>query len=382
MKVPVLLCFTLHLYFLCGYRFTPANLLDKAEDGNLYGRPANRSHGNDNLLALREVASIERYFLRWRNGALKKFVENLSIRQSKKIRFRFSKTELSVCYHYGWWDGVSVLPPDMVTQHNFQSWAQPGGWEEATMRIFDQELHEDVDHYIGFGAWIGPTGLFAATRVQNAILLDSDPYAYFELAENIRQNIPSLKGSVTVDPRCISNVKETVEMAGNGASNSAIQGARFADVKSQMHWSARCIPLLNLLKQYDIQYRSSKLFVKIDTEGAESFILPSLSWMTNLTHKPVLFVSMHNTSNFEQRKQIAELFNAYRYFAAIEGRNPESSALEHNFLPQSGITAECPNRGVPLIQVTARNSFTPEGICAWCDYLLTDSRDNSVKACE
>lgn len=92
-----------------------------------------------------------------------RFKENLLFRQHKIIQYRYAKEPLIVCYHSGWWDGVSIRLGNEKTVGRFQSWKFPGTWEEATLRVFDQEITRDTDLYIGFGAWIGPTALFAAT---------------------------------------------------------------------------------------------------------------------------------------------------------------------------------------------------------------------------
>ena len=51
--------------------------------------------------------------------------------------------------------------------------------EKPCVRGFNQKIRSGMVYYVGFGEWIGVTGLYASHRVKKAILMDKDPRAWF-----------------------------------------------------------------------------------------------------------------------------------------------------------------------------------------------------------
>jgi len=169
-----------------------------------------------------------------------------------------------------------------------------GGWEETTWRVFDQEITSDTN-YIGFGEWIGPVGLFASRRAKRAILMDADPFAFTHLEANIKENLDEFKCKVTLDPRCVSSEAGTVNMKGWGSSGSTLSQVGRPEnrkwEKGTPSWDAECDTLPAILKEYGISTAKDHIFVKIDTEGAESLIVPSLqTWIQSAVIKPTIFI--------------------------------------------------------------------------------------------
>ena len=309
---------------------------------------------------------------KWKEGAELIMASPHGMRRSNKGEFTvtlpFSKLPIHLpgSEHQKWWEGV-----------------EKGSWEPATLRAFNQEIRPGMT-YIGFGEWIGVTGLFAAARVKRAIMMDADPQVLDALRENMRHNFDAFKGNMALDPRCISSKEEVISMQVHGGSGSHF--SQFGDLwnDSVVSWSTvdvSCVPLPMLVEEYGLSTDRDRLFVKIDTEGAESLILPSLTeWVQQAKIKPTFFVSMHSTSTLEQKDKIAELLNIYPYYAVFRGReSPETEAamLDEVADPQNG---GC-NQGVPLLANSEHNRFAAETVCNWCDYLLVTDTDRAAKMC-
>lgn len=254
-----------------------------------------------------------------------------------------------------WWNGVSQ-----------------GKWEYETFRVFNQEVRVGFT-YIGFGEWVGVTGLFAGQRASKLILMDADPTAFKELSMNAQLNADTMP-QIYLDNRCISGKKEVVDMHFNGGSGSSIVHQAWTDAMPVT--KVDCLPLPSLLAEYGVT-DFAHLFVKIDTEGAESLILPTLlPWLQamNQTELPTIFVSMHAASNEEQRGKIAELLNLYPFYAIVMGRNEK---LKHG---TEGLDVGVCKEGMQLHHNKGER-FTAGHICLWCDYLLVTNRDGERAKC-
>ena len=124
-----------------------------------------------------------------------------------QVRLPLSDMDLTVVDGVGthsWWNGVAS-----------------GLWEPETFRVFNQEIRSGMV-YVGFGEWIGVTGLYAAQRVKKAILMDADPRAYEELRVNVLLNQAAFGNNMHTDQRCISSSRGKVKMRGTGGSGCSI----------------------------------------------------------------------------------------------------------------------------------------------------------------
>jgi len=252
-----------------------------------------------------------------------------------------------------WWDNVAAMK-----------------WEPGTWRAFNQEITSGM-RYIGFGEWVGVTGLFAAQRASEAILMDADPFVYKELKRNVDANAAQFR--VVLDTRCISDKKGYINMRANGGSGSStvdIDHARGSDFKNV---TVSCTTLPLLLAEYGWIDNMGDVFIKIDTEGAESVIVPTLREMLKGSKQlPTIFLSMHDMSNAAQRGAIADVLNLYPYYAVIPGRN-SNVALET-------FVDDC-SYGVKVRANTNGKRFVADNVCSWCDYLLVASNANSLAKC-
>ena len=264
---------------------------------------------------------------------------------------------------------VKITAVDGIATHGWWRDAAAGKWEPHTFRALNQEVRRGMI-YVGFGEWVGVTGLFAAQRVKMAILMDADPRAYEEMRANVLLNRAAFGNIIETDPRCISSSRGKVLMHGNGGSGSSISGAQWA--KSMPVFEVDCLPLPDLLKDYGLSTDRHHLFIKIDTEGAESLIVPSLhDWVAAAPKRPTIFLSMHDSSNTSQLEAIATVLNMFRFYAIIPGRTDENIGTS---IPT------CVN-GIPLQSNAKNNFFTASKVCRWCDYLLVDDDSRAAEMC-
>ena len=241
-------------------------------------------------------------------------------------------------------------------------------------RIFNQEVPSEGT-YVGFGEWCGVTGLFGMKRAAKTILMEPDRFIFDELMTNVRLNVEKDSSrKVYVDPRCISDTTKTVTMQANGGSGSSIilQESRKSSSKEI---EANCVQLEQVLRDYGV-VKSEKVFLKIDTEGAESSILPSLTALIKqFDTKPTVLVSMHATGTDSQRQQMADFLNMYPHYVIFPGRQEESRVSNREGMDDG----QC-EEGVVLFENDG-SRFDGGEICDWCDYLVVHDNRASQEKC-
>lgn len=237
--------------------------------------------------------------------------------------------------------------------------------EQSTVLTFQQELKPDMT-YIGIGEWAGPTAVLASSIAANIFVFDPDKYVTSHLFRNVLHNLQANKTAV-VDTRCVSNANGQTKMSGSGGSGSAIAEAGHIYKKwkdsSLPHFRVMCITFDILLKEYALRNKTP-LFIKIDTEGAESLIVPSLftfveQWKANI----VMFISMHDASNTQQKEKISQFLNKCTNVAI-------SSSCGHwdgcNLKSPSGVPVY---KGGNKLAFGSNIVFNYTTICDSCDYV-------------
>jgi FkbM family methyltransferase len=198
-------------------------------------------------------------------------------------------------------------------------WTKIGEWEKSTFATFHQYIHANTT-VIDFGGWIGPTVLFSANLARRVIAFECDPYAMAELSQSVLLN-PRLSHKISLSRLCISDKRERLQMSGHGGSGSTLNSVsvqHFQNYKAlavsegvigeKYEWEVDCVPLSDIIEENHI---TGDIFVKIDTEGAEAFIVPSLKkWLESRRDRlPTIFVSMHN--GFSHLDKKPELLNGF-----------------------------------------------------------------------
>lgn len=254
-------------------------------------------------------------------------------------RYMQNKHETAASFIEGW-ENLALLKPTPFVMHgahlNFSYYPPLGDylgydffmknfdngkvqWEPETFKVFDLMITKLTTH-IDFGTWIGPTVLYASTKAARVIGLECDPLALMSAQLHVRAN-PLLAHKISIAPLCVSGGIETTTMSGFGGSGSTIYNLKdhFEETKkvpSSKVWDVQCVPLNYVLESQRI---NGDIFMKIDTEGAEIFILPQiLTWIKRYKPKPSIYISFHN--NFSNLKnhpdavaKIIELFRLYHY---------------------------------------------------------------------
>jgi FkbM family methyltransferase len=221
-------------------------------------------------------------------------------------------------------------------------------WEHSTFEVFDQFITPETI-YIGFGEWIGPTVMFAAQIAKRAFALEPDPRAYKMLLENLEVN-PAFNHKITAESICISDKRETLTMAGGGKSDSAVmrpENPNFEEIAKEPErylFNVSCIHLVDFLRKHEAL--GVDMFIKVDTEGAETFLVPSwYDWLKIMDPKPKFFISMHRTLNKASKEVRDHFIRTMRLFKWI---------------------------GLPGQEFSKGSEFDEDKICEMCDYICTD----------
>jgi len=163
-----------------------------------------------------------------------------------------------------------------------------GTWEPATYAVFDR-LIDARSVVLDIGAWIGPTALYAAQLAKACYAFEPDPIAHAGLKHNLALNkdaawserLHLVKSGITASGGA---ARLGSQAAGGDSMSSLLFG------ESDTAWSIETMTLPRFVA--DFNFSAARLFIKMDIEGAEYDVLPSLKDFFRAT--PVtLFVSLY-----------------------------------------------------------------------------------------
>ncbi|WP_430410388.1 FkbM family methyltransferase [Kordia sp.] len=161
-------------------------------------------------------------------------------------------------------------------------------WEPHTFAIFDKFINED-SVVLDVGSWSGVLTLYAAKTAREVHALDPDPVCFSELNRNVALN-PAVAEKIKTYKTAISAQKETVRLSARetyGASSSSIL-ERKRDTENSLELET--VSLADFLAQEHIQKVD---FIKMDVEGAEFRILPTIGKALEKVNYPTLYISFH-----------------------------------------------------------------------------------------
>ncbi|EDP97358.1 methyltransferase, FkbM family protein [Kordia algicida OT-1] len=161
-------------------------------------------------------------------------------------------------------------------------------WEPHTFAIFDHFINED-SVVLDIGSWSGVLTLYAAKTAKEVHALDPDPVCFSELNRNVQLN-PAVADKIKTYKTAISAQKETVRLSARetyGASSSSIL-ERKRDAENSLELET--ISLADFLEKENIQKVD---FIKMDVEGAEFKILPTIGKAIEKINYPTLYISFH-----------------------------------------------------------------------------------------
>jgi FkbM family methyltransferase len=190
-----------------------------------------------------------------------------------------------------------------------------GKWEKNTLEIISRVLKEG-GLYVDIGAWIGPTVLKASGYADKIIAYEPDPISWVELEENIRLNKLDF-----IELNNVALFDKQGEMSFGGGRSGAL-GMSVSTLMSGERGIK--VTVLDINQELEKKgFRDAKL-IKIDTEGAEYTIVPSIENFL-VSNKPSLLLSCHSRRisgdlglvgrirHFFKRYRIAGILNTYNY---------------------------------------------------------------------
>lgn len=170
-------------------------------------------------------------------------------------------------------------------QHQrFWTKLEDGKWEPETFAIFDRFVTKDTT-YVDVGSWEGPTLLYAGQLAKTACGFEPDPVAFAGLEKNLAAN-PGIT-TIRIFHQCIATKTGEVQFGSRAKGGDTMSSLLFSG--GQTAWTVPSIRLDEFAARENLQ---SPLFVKIDTEGGEYEIMPSLREFF-LRYRPTIYLSTH-----------------------------------------------------------------------------------------
>ncbi len=191
--------------------------------------------------------------------------------------------------------------------------ASAGDWEPETFAVLDQFLSPESD-YLDIGAWIGPTVLYGARKARRVYCFEPDPTAFRHLAWNLDLN----------DIRNVSAFGVALSDQFGLARMASTRGEPGDSTSSLLHDAAHGTDALTIAwEQFQaVQDLSQVSLVKMDIEGAEFFVLPTLvDWLKQ--KRPALFLSLHAPllEEADRRSRMKSLLESLRFYNHVFDEN-------------------------------------------------------------
>jgi FkbM family methyltransferase len=192
-----------------------------------------------------------------------------------------------------------------------------GAWETSTLDALEEFLNRS-SVFADIGAWIGPLTLFAAGRARRVFSFEPDPFAYECLLRNLRLNdlrnvtpfhlaLGARNGlrPMALPDGQLGTSRTTPLVSGEGTDRIEACGIRWQD------WMT-----VTGVDHLD--------FIKIDIEGGEFELLPSMRDYLQ-SDKPTVHLSLHAPflapeERSEKLQEIAEVLRVYRTWYDEERR--------------------------------------------------------------
>jgi FkbM family methyltransferase len=170
--------------------------------------------------------------------------------------------------HSSWWETIAK-----------------GTWEPETYKIFDRFI--DKEHsYIDIGCWTGPTLLYGCQLAKQAYGIEPDPVAYAELTANIELNRPTA-GNIKLFNIAITPSTGKVSFGSRTEGGDATSSLLFSQGKTV--WTVDGVSLADFIQRNGIR---DCRFIKIDIEGGEYTVLPSIAEYLG-GWRPTIHLSLH-----------------------------------------------------------------------------------------
>ena len=141
------------------------------------------------------------------------------------VRISFGQLDMFL-----WWPKAYDPPVEGWSKNLQDAWATfdrklptTRTWEPGTLVLMDKLIDQDTV-YIGFGAWIGPTALFAAARAKSVHIFEPDPYCFPDLMANLLLNPQLTANKVNAQRQCISTRRHMAQFVGQRQRQGGVPG--------------------------------------------------------------------------------------------------------------------------------------------------------------
>ena len=237
-----------------------------------------------------------------------RFVRSISFSKQLQIKKKEIKFAVNSKREYAFWMLVKL-----------------GLWESETYAIMNKYL--DKQHsYIDIGSWIGPTALYGCQLAKHCYAVEPDHVAFEELSKNVQLN-KNLQSNITLLNIAISNSSGVVHLYQPDES----WGKSTSSILSDEAKSSREVESKTFQQIIDELSITDCNFIKMDIEGAEFIVLPTmLNYLKN--NRPTLLVEIHPmyvndiSQKFENIKPVLEIYN-YMYNEKFERIDVDSTLL-------------------------------------------------------
>lgn len=198
----------------------------------------------------------------------------------------------------------SVLLPALI---------QRGEWEPHIFSIFDRYISSEKS-YIDLGAFVGTSVLYGARLAKHCYAVEPNPLSYQFLLENISLN-SELLGKITTLEACIwhsvghCTLTAPVKPYGSAASIRHKSGPAC--------WEVEALTFEEFLQRFQIKDVN---FIKMDIEGAESIVLPTMKHYLR-RWRPTVLVSIHAFNYDHPTSETAAVIDSLSHYHFLYRRN-------------------------------------------------------------
>ncbi|HYI90344.1 MAG TPA: FkbM family methyltransferase [Beijerinckiaceae bacterium] len=209
-------------------------------------------------------------------------------------------------------------------QPTFWDRVAAGRWEPDTLAVIDA-IVDDRTTFVDLGAWVGPTALYAAAIARRVVAVEADPAALDQLRRNLAVN-PELAARVEVVPRAVHARDGHVTLGARRKPGDSMSSTLLGNAGRT--WQAATLTPGELAAMLSADER---VVVKIDIEGGEYDLLPSLAPL--LARTEAVLVSFHpkmlTAASADQREAARRTRAALAALAGFHARALDAKSAWH-----------------------------------------------------
>lgn len=199
----------------------------------------------------------------------------------------------------------SVLP---LPHPDFWALVHKGKWEPETYAIFDRFLNSE-SVFLDIGAWIGSTALYGAQIASETHAFEPDPVSFRELEANFQANSDaSWFPKIQIHQKAIAVNTGKLKIGSKNEGGDSMSSVLFQN--EEQSWKVDSVDLKTLISRRNLE--GKPLFLKIDIEGGEYNLIPSLKEFFESQNASV-FLALHPEFLLESiRKDTKGIFKEFR----------------------------------------------------------------------